>query len=718
MALAAFSCPLPLSRVLAQPRAGWNGARVCSDRSVAVCATRSRGRKPRRGGDGEGEHRYADSAGNDPPEAEGPEEAFQPRKNGGPDQDKAAVNGVANSSSMFNKLKDLGERYEASKVSKRRAANVVVKSSEESDGSEEEEAKDESAQASIPEEAPPPPKVKVDKDDPSFNLELGELQESVIKEPRFKMTLTELLDEAKVVPLSVEGDLDVIISGIHHDSRQVNSGDMFVCCIGETSDGHSFVPQAAEQGAVVIVATKEVEIGESVKAVVIVSDTNSILSALAGAFYGRPSESLAVVGITGTNGKTTTSYLLRSIYESMGLKTGLIGTISYSIHGKHKQDAPHTTPDAVYLQKLMATMVHNRTEVCVMEVSSHALAQDRCKEIDFDVAVFTNLTRDHMDYHENEDSYKEAKGKLFASMVDPARHRKVVNIDDPNAGYFVSLGNPKVPVVTFGMEKSADVHPLDIQLTLFETNVLVKTPRGNIEISSGLLGRHNVYNILAAVSVGIAVDAPLEDIVRGIEEVDSVPGRVELVDEEQPFAVIVDYAHTPDALSRLLDTVRECGPRRIITVVGCGGDRDRGKRPVMAKIAAAKSEVCIFTSDNPRSEDPLEILDDMLAGVGWSMDEYLKCGERSYYPPIWNGNRVFVYDLRKIAVRAAVAMGEEGDAVVIAGKGHEKYQIIGKERKYHDDREECREALLHVDMLHASGIDTSEIPWKFPGHKL
>ncbi|CAM6086402.1 unnamed protein product [Calypogeia fissa] len=538
-------------------------------------------------------------------------------------------------------------------------------------------------------------------------------EEDEDSEPFFRMTLAELLDEAKVTPLALEGNLDVEITGIQHDSREVNPGEMFVCCKGLTVDGHLYTSEAIEKGASVLVVSKEVNLSKSVSAVVVVEDTNSVLSALAGAFYGHPSRKLAVIGITGTNGKTTTSTLLRSMYEAMGVRTGLLGTIAYYINNNIKLDSPKTTPDAVHLQQLMARMVHSGTEACVMEVSSHALALDRCKEVDFDVAVFTNLTRDHMDFHLTEEEYRAAKGKLFAKMVDPVKHRKVVNIDDPNAAYFIAQGNADVPVVTYALENTdADVYPLEVLLSLFETELLVRTPKGNIEISSGLLGRHNVYNILAAVAVGIAVEAPLKEIVRGIEEVDAVPGRCELIDEEQAFAVIVDYAHTPDALSRLLDTVRECGAQRIISVVGCGGDRDKGKRPMMAKIATDKSDVCIFTSDNPRTEEPLDILDDMLAGVGWSMKEYLKWGETDYYPPLPNGHRLFVYDIRTIAVRAGVAMGEEGDAVVIAGKGHETYQIIGTEKQYFDDREECREALQHLDALHAAGVDTSEFPWR------
>lgn len=540
---------------------------------------------------------------------------------------------------------------------------------------------------------------------------------SRIVEPKFKMSLAELLDESKVVPVSVYGDLEVEITGIQHDSRLVCSGDLFVCCVGRKTDGHLYLSEADKRGAVAVVASKEIDIEETLacKALVIVEDTNAVLPALAASFYRYPSKNMAVIAVTGTNGKTTTTYLIKGLYEAMGLRTGMLSTVAYYVHGDNKLESPNTTPDAVLVQNLMAKMLHNGTEAVVMEASSHGLALGRCDEVDFDIAVFTNLTREHLDFHGTEEEYRDAKAKLFARMVDPERHRKVVNIDDPNAPHFIAQGNPDVPVVTFAMEnKNADVHPLKFELSLFETQVLVNTPHGILEISSGLLGRHNIYNILAAVAVGIAVGAPLEDIVRGIEEVDAVPGRCELIDEEQAFGVIVDYAHTPDALSRLLDFVRELGPRRIITVVGCGGERDRGNRPLMAKIATDKSDVTILTSDNPRNEDPLDILDDMLAGVGWTMQDYLKYGENDYYPPLPNGHRLFLHDIRRVAVRCAVAMGEEGDMVVVAGKGHETYQIEGDKSEFFDDREECREALQYVDELHRAGIDTSEFPWRLP----
>lgn len=404
--------------------------------------------------------------------------------------------------------------------------------------------------------------------DHQFEFDLDDFGESKVRivEPKFKMSLAELLDESKVVPISVYGDLDVEITGIQHDSRGVSAGDLFVCCVGS----ESFLSEADKRGAVAVVASKEIDIEDTLgcKALVIVEDTNAVLAALASSFYRHPSKNMSVIGVTGTDGKTTTTYLIKSLYEAMGVRTGMFSTVSCYIHGDNKLDTPNATtnPDAVLVQSLMAKMLHNGTEALVMEASPQELALGKCDEVDFDIAVFTNLTRENTDFRGTDEEYRDAEAKLFARMVDPERHRKVVNIDDPNATFFVQQGNPNVPVVTFAMENTkADVHPLKFELSLFETQVLVNTPQGILEISSGLLGRHNIYNILAAVAVGIAVGAPLEDIVRGVEEVDAVPGRCELIDEEQAFGVIVDHANTPDGLSRLLDSIRELKPRRIIT---------------------------------------------------------------------------------------------------------------------------------------------------------
>jgi UDP-N-acetylmuramyl-tripeptide synthetase len=406
----------------------------------------------------------------------------------------------------------------------------------------------------------------IDEDGNSFDLDFDSLEKNNkarIVEPKFKMSLAELLDESKVVPISVYGNLEVEISGIQHDSRLVTSGNLFVCCVGRKNDGHAFLSEADKRGAVAVVASKEIDIEDTLgcKALVIVEDTSAVLPTLAASFYKYPSTNMAVIGLTGTYGKTTTTYLIKSMYEAMGLRTGMFNSIASYVHGENQLDSPYEMIDAVLVQNLMAKMLHNGTESVVFEASSRGLAQGKYDEVDFDVAVFTNLFTE-----EDEEMERDAKAKMFSRMVDPERHRKVVNIDDPNAVFFLSLGSPEVPVVTFALEnKNADVHPLKFELSLFETQVLVNTPAGILEISSGLLGKHNVYNILAAVAVGIAVGAPLEDIVRGIEEVDAVPGRCELIDEEQAFGVIVDYARTPDALSRLLDSVRELQPRRIIT---------------------------------------------------------------------------------------------------------------------------------------------------------
>ncbi|KAI3873466.1 hypothetical protein MKW98_008118 [Papaver atlanticum] len=417
-----------------------------------------------------------------------------------------------------------------------------------------------------------------------------------ILEPKFKMTLAELLDESRVVPISVYGNIDIEITGVAHDSREVCLGNLFVWCVGMKTDGHLFLSEA-----------DKMELLHSCCA--------------CGFFLWKPIEEMSVIGVTGTNVKTTTSYLVKGVYEAMGLGTGMLSNVAYYVHKDNKLESPNTTLVAVLVQKMMAKILHNGAETVVMEASSDGLSFGRCDEVDFDVAVFTNLTRGHMDIQQTEEEYRDAKAKLFAKMVDPDQHRKIVNIDDPNAPFFSAQGNLEVPIVTFAMEN---------------------------KISSGLLGRHNIYNILAAVSVGIAVGALLEDIFRGIEEVDGVPARCELIDEEQAFGVIVDFSLTPDALTRLLDAVRELAPRRIIKVIGCGGERDRGKRPTMVKIATEKTDVTLLTSDNTRTEDPC----------------------------------------------------------------HEPLQIEGEKKEFFDDREECQEALQYVDELHQSGIATSEFPWR------
>ncbi|XP_020080042.1 uncharacterized protein LOC109703730 [Ananas comosus] len=560
-----------------------------------------------------------------------------------------------------------------------------------------------------PFELEPIPKTASFNEEPPKDRPFG-VPRGRIEEPEFRMTLSELVNAAGIRrPVAVYGDPHVSVTGVQNDSRKVIPGDLFVCCVGCKTDGHLYITDAVRKGAVAVLSSKEVHLDlmPHCGALVVVQSTNSVLPVIAAAFYKNPSRKMSVVGITGTNGKTTTSHLARAIYEAMGLRTGMLGTVGYYINGNTQlEEAQNTTPDAVAVQKLMAKMVHNGAKAVVMEASSHGLALGRCDEVDFDVAVFTNLTRDHFDFHRTEQEYRKSKAKLFSKMVDPQRHVKIVNIDDPNAKFFIAQGNRGVPVLTFAVEnKNADIYPLKFELSLTTTKVLIKTPNDVLQISSRLIGRHNVYNILAAAAVGIAVGASGEEIARGIEGVDGVSGRFESIDVgRQPFGVIVDFAHTPDALSKLLDTVRELGARRIITVVGCAGESDKGKRPIMTELAVDKSEVVILTSDNPKTENPLNILDDMLAGVGWTMHDYVHYCKNDYYPPLPNGHRLFVHDNRRVAVRAAIAMAEKGDIVVVAGRGHEDYQLQGHKKIHLDDREECREALHYINKLHRAGL--------------
>lgn len=393
------------------------------------------------------------------------------------------------------------------------------------------------------------------------------LEGARIRQPAFRMTLAELLDESKLVPVAVTGDQDVALAGVQHDASLVAAGDLFVC-VGE--EGLAGLTEADKRGAVAVVADQDVDIEGTLacRALVIVDDIVAALRVLPACLYRRPSTEMAVIGVTGTDGVTTTTHLVKAMYETMGVRTGMVGVLGAYAFGSNKLDArADASRDPIAVQKLMATMLHNGAEAVVLETATDGLPPSGVdSEIDYDIAVLTNVRHtdreDGMTYEE----YMSSMSSLFSRMVDRERHRKVVNIDDPSAPFFAAQGGHDVPVVTYSFEnKKADVHTLKYQLSLFETEVLVQTPHGILEISSGLLGRDNIYNILATVAVGIAVGAPLEDIVRGIEEVDAIPGRCELIDEEQAFGVIVDHARTPEALSRLLDGVRELGPRRIVT---------------------------------------------------------------------------------------------------------------------------------------------------------
>ena len=496
------------------------------------------------------------------------------------------------------------------------------------------------------------------------------------------MTLATLLLTLDAV--STTGNLDVELSGITDDSREVARGSLFVAVKGQQVDGHSFVTEVYRQpvGGVVVQAPFQapVHVRKGSPAWIEVKDSRKALGRLAARFFENPSQSLLMVGVTGTNGKTTVAHVSQAILERGGDRTGLMGTVGYHV-GAEYQAASHTTPGAIPLQTFLRRMVDAGMDTAVLEVSSHALALDRVEGCEFDVVVFTNLTQDHLDFHETMESYYHAKLRLFQEFVVPAfktgPKRAIINIDDP-WGVRLQAETP-VSVWTYSLRRGADIYATDVTLSMDGTRFTVHTPRGTVDIESALVGEHNVSNLLASIGVGLARDMSLEDVRQGIRGCRTVPGRFERVDAGQSFSVIVDYAHTEDALARLLAVARQLRRERIITVFGCGGDRDPGKRPNMGRVAAQRSHVVFLTSDNPRTEDPDSILHDIEQGVLG-----LPASERG---------TLHVIPDRRTAIRAALLEARPGDMVLIAGKGHEDYQVIGKTRHRFDDREVACELL-------------------------
>jgi UDP-N-acetylmuramoyl-L-alanyl-D-glutamate--2,6-diaminopimelate ligase len=463
----------------------------------------------------------------------------------------------------------------------------------------------------------------------------------------------------------------VPVRGIAYDSRKVEPGYVFVAIEGFRTDGHLFAGEALEKGAAALVVSKPVAVPGEVP-LVRVPDTRLALALLAARFYGYPGHRLKLTGVTGTNGKTTTTYLLRAVYRRAGARVGLIGTVANWI-GERKIPVTHTTPESLDLQKILAEMAGAGVDTVVMEVSSHALALKRVAGCRFDTAVFTNLTQDHLDFHKDMQDYLGAKKILF----EEAERVAVINGDDPAAPELRKACRGGVRVVTYGIREKADVTAEKIDVHRKGTSFLARTPWGEAALNLKLTGSFNVYNSLAALAAGGAAGIPLAAMAAALEEVAGVPGRFELVDRGQDFTVVVDYAHTPDGLENLLRTARQICTGRLVAVFGCGGDRDRTKRPLMGEIAARGSDLPVVTSDNPRTEDPLKIIADIEEGV------------RKVRRP---GDYVVLPDRRQ-AIRYAIGSASAGDVVVIAGKGHEDYQIIGTEKFPFDDREEAARAL-------------------------
>ena len=492
------------------------------------------------------------------------------------------------------------------------------------------------------------------------------------------MTLRELFAATSFSGQAVGTDQPV--AGVTYDSRQVKPGTVFVALRGVNADGARFAPQAIANGAIAVVAETAAPAGVTVPWIQ-VANARAALAKLSAAFYGNPSEDLVLVGITGTNGKTTTSYVLASIFEAAGIKCGRIGTIGYRI-GAREMDAPRTTPEAPELQQMLRGMVAEGCGACVMEVSSHALALRRADSLRFAAGVFTNLTRDHLDFHGDMEAYFGAKRRLFEILPDGAVG--IINVDDRRGADLVAAARRPV---TYAIDAAADVRPGPLTFTLDGLEFEIRTPRGTLHVRSPLVGRPNAYNILAAAATAMALDLPFSAIEAGIARLENVPGRFQVVsDPADDVRVIVDYAHTDDALKNLLETARPLAAGRVVTVFGCGGDRDRTKRPLMGAVAARLSDLVIVTSDNPRSEDPERIIDEIRRGIVMPADRMAPKGQQKGTPSL------AIVDRRE-AIEKGIKDARRGDLVLIAGKGHEKYQVIGDRTLPFDDVEVARAAL-------------------------
>ena len=464
------------------------------------------------------------------------------------------------------------------------------------------------------------------------------------------------------------------VTGIAYDSRSVEPGQVFVALKGVHADGAAFVRQAAERGALAVVSEQPAPAGNGV-AWAQVTDARLALAVLAASFYRHPSDEMQVVGITGTNGKTTTAYLVASVFEAAGIKCGVMGTVAYKI-GDEIRESTRTTPEAPDVQRLLREMVDRGCGACAIEASSHALALRRVDGTSFAAAVFTNLTRDHLDFHRDMETYFQAKRRLF-DMLPPGAP-SLINIDDPKGAALVEIaGRP----ITYAVNRPADITPGPLSFTLDGLVFDVRTPRGTLHVRSKLVGRPNVYNILAAVSTAVAIGLPFDVIEQGILSLDGVPGRFEVVSSpNDEITVVVDYAHTDDALRNLLETARPLAPGRVITVFGCGGERDRTKRPLMGAVAGRLSDLIVITSDNPRGEDPVRIIEEIQRGI--TPDTRRDSSQR-----------ILAIVDRHDAVAKAIELARAGDLVLLAGKGHEKYQVIGEEQLPFDDAVVAREAL-------------------------
>ena len=485
----------------------------------------------------------------------------------------------------------------------------------------------------------------------------------------------QLRDLVQALPAaSVEGPLDRSVSGITYDSRRVTPGMVFVAIPGQHEDGHDYIANAIERGATAVICERNgILFPRTTK--IRVADGREALARAAISFYAHPSAKLKVVGVTGTNGKTTVSFMVKAILQAAGLKSGLIGTVQYEL-GDRVIPAQRTTPESLDVQQLMAQMLHAGCAACVMEVSSHALDQKRVFGIEFDVAIFTNLSGDHLDYHGSMENYYQAKKKLFSSLSQGAKKgAAVINIDDPYGARLCDDSQLEV-LLTYGTQKPARVRAVNIEISPEGSRFLVEAPGRSFAVRLPLIGRHNIYNALSALSAGLALDIPVVRLQAALNALPPVPGRLERINCRQPFAVFVDYAHTDDALKNVLTTLREVTAGKLLVAFGCGGNRDNSKRPRMGRVAAELADFALITSDNPRKEDAASIAAEI---------------ERGFKSARPDGCEVELD--RRRAIEHIIARATANDTVLIAGKGHETFQELDDTVVPFDDRIHAREAL-------------------------
>ncbi|MBN1626456.1 MAG: UDP-N-acetylmuramoyl-L-alanyl-D-glutamate--2,6-diaminopimelate ligase [Deltaproteobacteria bacterium] len=496
------------------------------------------------------------------------------------------------------------------------------------------------------------------------------------------MKLTNLLES--IPDHHLDGDGGVEIKGIAYDSREVREGYIFVAIRGHNQDGHAFLDEAAFRGAAALLGENFEGVSADI-AKVRVRDSRDALSKISVRFYNEPCRDIELIGVTGTNGKTTTTYLIESILSVSGANPGVIGTINTRFRGDVRPSSV-TTPESLDLMRVVREMADRGATHLVMEVSSHALDQGRAVDCPFSVGVFTNFTRDHLDYHHTMEEYFEAKSILFRGMIKDRHGRRgaaVINMDDPKGEVLRSIS--KNNVVTYGLGNECDVSAYDISADKTGLRATIRIPGGEIRAESSLLGLINLYNILAATAATIALDIDPVNIAEGIKALRSVPGRLELVGNKRGLTIVVDYSHTPDALIKAQNILKPLAKGRLITVFGCGGDRDRGKRPEMGIAAGEISDIAIITSDNPRTEEPGFIIGQIEEGIKKTASPRLEWGEVRGA----TGRGYLVEADRRRAIEKAVLMANEKDIILIAGKGHEDYQIVGRKKIHFDDRQEA-----------------------------